>query len=133
MITNIDELIEKEEKNGFMLRGEEYVIPDIPYIVAIELSQRGKIIQKAIESNDMTEIMETTMEVVSVVLPKFTREFVEKEKITTKEMLHISRIINEVERSSEDETELEYYRKKYKNEFRKKEKEKNESEASDKT
>jgi len=135
MIINIDELVEKEEKNGFQLRGKEYIIPDIPYILAIELSQKGKVIRKAVESGDVAVIMEATMEVVMKVLPEFTREFIEEQKITVKEMLHVSRAVNETERDEEDETELEYYRKQYKDEFRKKEKEKekNENTANGKT
>ena len=122
-IIDLDEFLEKKEKTGFKLFGKEYILPELSYALTLKLEDLRKRAEKAVKEEKLEAVMETSIEVITTVVPELDSAML-KDKVTLNQLKEITNLINStlLEEEAVNE-ELEYYRKTYKDEFRKKEQE----------
>lgn len=118
-VIDFDELREKDEAS-FILGGKKYVIPPITYAVLVKITKLDKEMNKAIEANDVEQVLEKSIAIACVVVDDLNVEML-KAEASISEIRKIGELITQVMRGGEEEEEPEsaYYRKKYGDEYRK--------------
>ena len=112
-IVDLDKLIEKNVKD-FSLRGETYQIRPISYRQTIQMSQLEDRIE---EEQNAEKILNFQIEYINLVIPEMSREVLMETKMP--QIRRIQEMIREVLYGEPADAELEYYREKYKDEYRK--------------
>jgi len=122
-IIDLDELQASREKTGFKLLGKEYIIPEMCYALSLKLEEIRKRTVKAGNEDDYEKLMDGSIETIMNVVPEMTEEDL-KHKVPVGYLRKIVSLINEAfmseEEKKESEKELDHYRKKYEDEYRKK-------------
>lgn len=122
-IINIDELLVKKEEQGFRIKGNDYMIPELSYNALIGVMEIQTKINKALKSGDAETPAKLNMDMIARVVPGLTVEYM-KNELSMRQMQHVSRVVNryllepDIE-EGEPEGELNFYRKKYEDEYRK--------------
>ena len=122
-IIDLDEFLEKKEKAGFRLAGKEYVLPELSYDLTLKLEVLRRQTAKALKEEKLEEVMENSVEVITTVVPELDAGFLKSSKVALSQLRKITDLINKkllAEEPEEKNAELEYYRKTYGDEFRKK-------------
>jgi len=112
-VVDLDKLIEKNVKD-FSLRGEVYQIRPISYRQTIRMSQLEDSIE---EEQNAEKILNFQIEYINLVIPEMTKEVLMETKMP--QIRRIQEMIREVLSGEPQDAELEYYREKYKDEYRK--------------
>jgi len=122
-IIDLDELQRSKETIGFKLLGGEYVIPEMSYALSLKLEDIRKRTAKSAESEDYEGMMNGTVETIMNVVPDLDETNL-REKVPVRLLRKIVSLINESflgeDEKEEGDKELDHYRKKYEDEYRKK-------------
>jgi len=117
-IVDLDELREKRDRTKFRIFGKEYTIPDMSYLLTLKLEE---IKERLIKAEDYKTVMECTIESIILVVPELKEKEL-REKASPDQLRRIVDLINkDLMGIDREESELDYYRKKYGDEFQKKE------------
>ncbi len=122
-IVDIDELLGEKEEQGFKVKGIDYAIPELSYNALIGVMELQTKINKAFKTGDAKTPAKLNMDMVAMVVPGLTAEYM-RDKLSMRQMQHISRVVNKyllepgIE-EGEPEGELNFYRKKYEDVYRK--------------
>ena len=117
-IIDLDELREKRDRTQFKLFGKEYTVPDMSYSLTLKLEE---IKERLIKAEDYKTVMECTIESIILVIPVLNEKEL-REKASPDQLRGIVDLINkDFLGIDKEDSELEYYRKKYPGEFEKKE------------
>ena len=130
-IIDLDEFMEKKEKEGFILLGKTYVIPEMTYALSIKLAEVRKEVVAAIKKDNDEEFVKASMKTLILAVPDlsgFERilrgEETDANGRTVKiaQLRKLMALINKVLIGGRDldAEELEYYRNTYGDEYRKK-------------
>lgn len=114
MIVDLDKLAE-EEPRRLLFKGNEYAIRPITYRQMIELSKLEKQIEEEME--DTEKILDLQAKYIQLVIPEMTQDLVMD--ASTKQVRKMQEVIREVLSGIEVDEELDYYRKKYGDEYQK--------------
>ena len=116
-IIDLDELREKRDRTKFKLFGKEYTVPDMSYFLTLKLEE---IKERLIKAEDYKTVMECTIESIILVIPELKEKEL-REKASPDQLRGIVDLINkDFLGTNKEDSELEYYRKKYGDEFEKK-------------
>ena len=131
---DIDELMGKQEKRGFTVKGKDYAIPELSYTTLTAVMEKQQELHGHLLSGEpkmAKEALRLTLEIICLVVPDMTEDII-KNDLSQRETKEVNRIVNnflnDVDEVEEVNEELEYYRKKYEDEYRKNENAAEESE-----
>jgi len=113
-IIDLDKLIDEEPKK-LLFKGKEYAIRPITYRQMIDLSKLEKQIEE--EMDDTEKILNLQASYIEMVIPDMNYDLLMQ--ATTRQIRSIQEAIREVLAGVESNAEVDYYRKKYKDEYRK--------------
>ena len=118
--TVIDFDVLRKEEVSFILRGVKYEIPSATYGMHLELLSLDKQIDKALKDEDPVAMSEATIKGVLLAVPTMTKEILLND-VSVDEIRGIQRLVNESLKGEEEvvDPEIEFYRKKYEDEYRK--------------
>jgi len=114
---NFDTMRELEEVS-FLLGGKKYVIPPITYALLIKISELDSKLDKAIEENDLKKVVDISIQISCVAIPTITTDILQN-TASVSEIKKIGRLIKESISGKDGDPELEFYREKYEDEYRK--------------
>jgi len=126
-IIDIDEMIEKEEPFRFKIKGKIYEVPNRTYAISFKVAKLSKLINDAMKEDDLETLLKKNIEMLSSIVPKLTAKYIE-ENLTVDETRLIFQIINKSvadqmkEEGNPLQSEVEYYRSKMGDTYRKNEK-----------
>jgi len=116
-IIDLDELREKRDRTQFKLFGKEYTVPDMSYSLTLKLEE---IKERLIKAENYKTVMECTIESIILVIPELKEKEL-REKASPDQLRGIVDLINkDFLGIDKKDSELDYYRKKYGDEFGKK-------------
>jgi len=119
-IINIDDLVDEAEEQKIKVKGKTYVIPNLGYGPMMELSKISKGIGDAIKEDDAASAMEGNVTFINFVIKELSPEVIRE--LSSGHIRQIIRVINAHYMEggmTALEKELNFYRKKYEDEYRK--------------
>jgi len=117
-IIDLDEFIEKKEKEGFVIGGKKFVVPEMTMQKVIEFNKLRVDLREKIVDDDVVGLVNNQKKSITLAIPDMTDEIFNE--MTSSQFRKVQDIVNKVFLGQDEmDVELNWYRSKYEDEFRK--------------
>ena len=112
------DILREEEEVSFLLGGIKYIIPPVTYDLLLKIAVKDKQLNKAIKANDIQQVVECSIEIACLAVPDLKAAKL-KSTTSVSEIRRIGELINKSTLGTAIDPEVEFYRDKYEDEYRK--------------
>lgn len=112
------DVLREAEEVSFLLGGKTYVIPPITYDILLKIAKEDKKLTSAIEKNNIQQVVEYSIAIACLAVPDLTEDVLKK-VASVSEIRRIGELINTSTLGTDTDPEVQFYRDKYEDEYRK--------------